>query len=446
VSQLRIKHLAATPDEAALVQPFIGSALPPMPGLPLGINTRLNSPNMFDPWWAHRLGIVNSPVYLITGNKSSGKSTLQKVLALRYGARRGASTIHDGQMRIRFYDRKLESAEPEYSAVVSYLGGKIVNLSRQASINIFDPLMNMSETDIVETATNTCEMISNISPLPRFQNLAIQAGVWKMLREGGDVNPEVLESKLYGLTTADVKDYYTEVNPGVVDLNLPRDQFEEDASIVAACFGSLVRGSYGGIFGGKNSLRDVLSENVLLLDWMGVPDRARTLLSAMLWKWDEISQRNGDHEIIPDMIFSDEESTALNNIMYARFMSASLKEARAKRTAYFMSTQHETDLTMAGDPGSEIRKLCESIGLGISGRFIFEQPHDKQVLEIYRQMNFSSYDVGALPGLKRGSFFFHAQGQAPIPVHLVLTPIEERLSQTEGAVISMTNTNGRVSD
>lgn len=440
---MRIKSLAATPTEAALAQPFIGSALPQMPGLPLGINTRLKSPMIFDPWWAHRLGIVNSPVYMVTGNKGSGKSTFQKAVALRFGARRGRDIDGDTQMRLRFYDRKLEDTQSEYAPLVEHLGGTIVSLNRQASINIFDPRMNMSQLDIVETAVNTCEMVSETSPLPRFQNLALQVGVWKMLRENqGEASPEVLEAKLLGLTIDDVRLYYQATNNYVSTSNVPERQFLDDAAISAVNIGEVVHGAFGGIFGGNNSLRDILKEHVVLLDWVGVNERARTLLAAMLWKWHSIAQRNGDQELIPDMLFSDEEHNALGNLMYVRFMSASLKEARALRTAYFMSSQHATDLTMAGEPGSEIRNLSQSINLSISGRFIFKQPDEPRILDIYRGMGFSENDVLALPQLPRGGYFFHAPGKPPIPARLVLTPIELELSWTESAVQSMTGDLG----
>jgi hypothetical protein len=437
---MRIKSVAATPTEAALAQPFVGSALPRMPGLPLGINTRLKSPMIFDPWWAHRLGIVNSPVYLVTGNKGFGKSTFQKVVALRYGARRGSTAAdQQGQMRIRINDRKLEGSEPEYAKLVRYLGGRVVSLNREASINIFDPKMKMSQNDIVETAVNTCEMVSGVSPLPRFQSLALQVAIWKMLANHKDnTRPEILEAMLLGLRTSDIVDYYQATNEHVSLTNVPPALFEEDAAISAANIGEVIHGAFGGIFGGNNSLREMLSEHVVLLDWTGVPEKARTLLSAMLWKWHGIAQRQGDQELIPDMMFTDEEHQALRNLMYVRFMSASLKEARALRTAYFISSQHETDLTMAGDPESEIRNLSESIGLSIGGRFIFQQPENKRVLDIYRGLGFSELDVLSLPQLRRGSYFFHAPSHPPIPVHLVLTPIEAELSGTESAIKSMT--------
>lgn len=433
---MAIKSIAGTPSDAALAQPFVGSALPQMPGLPLGIQARQLSPFVFDPWWAHRMQIVHSPVYLVTGNKGFGKSTFLKAVALRYGARRSR---HSEPVRIRIYDRKLEGAEPEYARLVRFLEGEIVSLNQQASINIFDPKMKMSQTDIIDTAVNVCEMVGGRSPLPRLQSLALRVGVWRMLKDRPEESsPEVLEAKLLGLSRDDVSAYYAEVNDYVENVELPWDHVREDAALAAGQIGEVIRGAFGGIFGGRKSLRDVLGNQVVLLDWTGVSEQARTLLSAMLWKWHGIAQRHDDQDLIPDLLFTDEEHQALRNLMYVRFMSASLKEARALRTAYFMSSQHETDLTMAGDAESEIRNLSESIGLSIGGRFIFQQPEKKRVLDIYRELGFSEYDVRSLPKLKRGQFFFHAPGYPSIPVRLDLTSIESELSGTESAVRSMT--------
>ena len=438
---MKLKRIVGTPWDAALAQPFIGSALPPMPGMPLGVNTRVGNPFIFDPFWAHRLDVVNSAVYLLTGNKGKGKSTLQKAIALRFGARRGRK-LDSGEfapIRMRFNDRKLEDVDPEYDKIVNYLEGEIVPLNRQASINVLDPKMNMTQTDMVETAVNICEMVSGLSPLPRLQGLALRIAVWKMLRDRSDeTKPEILEAKLLGLTRQDVVDYYKQVNEYTEAVNVPDYMFQEDAVLVASYLGEVLHGSFGGVFGGDRSLRDVLSYNVVLLDWKGVSEKAQTLLSSMLWKWQEIAQRRGDHELIPDLLFNDEEHKAMSNLMYVRFMSANLKEARALRTAYFMSTQHETDLTMAGEPDSEIRRLSESVGLSIGGRFITEQPANKEVLDIYRQLGFSELDVNELTRMERGHFFFHATGQPAIPFRLDLTPIEEELVKSDSAVRSMT--------
>jgi hypothetical protein len=306
--------------------------------------------------------------------------------------------------------------------------------------------MKMNELDVIEAAINICEMVSGVSPLPRFQSLALRIGIWKMFKDQRDkASPGMLEAKLLGLTQQDIEGYYKDSNDAVSDINLPWEHIQYDASLTANFVGEVVHGGYGSIFGGESSLRDVLSHPVVLLDWTGVSERARTLLSSMLWKWQETAQRNADHDLIPDLYFSDEEHQALGNLMYTRYMSASLKEARARRTAYFMSTQHETDLTMAGEPGTEIRELSESIGLGIGGRFITQQPNKEKVLDLHRELGFSELDTKALTGLRQGHFFFMAQGYPPVPFRLDLTPIEKELVDTESAVRSMTTGFGSIS-
>ena len=439
---MAIKRRRGLPFDAALGQPWVGTALPRMPGLPFGTNAHTKDCFNWDPWWAHELEVVHSAVYLFTGEKGYGKSAAEKAIALRYGARRGRD-IGDGkirQMRMLFNDRKLEGKEPEFIKVVNYLNGTVVPLSNFASINVFDKEMNMDEKDMVETAVNIVEMVSDHTPLPRFQNLAVEAGVWKMLRDRpSETGPELLEAKLYSLTLSDVDAYLESKNEHFAGHHIRKDLFEEDASEAATRFGEVLKGTYGGIFGSQTSLREVLTDDVVLLDWTGVSEKARTLLSALLWKWRSIAQRRGDQDMIPDMIFSDEEHQALHNLMYARFMSASLKEVRSQPTAYFMSTQHETtDLAMAGDVGTELRTLSESIGNSIGARFIGRQPNKKATLDFYREMGFSELNVQALPYLPKGHFFFYAPGFAPVPFKLELTPTELMLSDTTSAVRSMT--------
>jgi hypothetical protein len=439
---MALKRLSDTPQSAALGQPFVSPALPRMPAPPLGVMSN-RSPLYLDFFWAHEhdIDVVKAPVYLNTGDLGRGKSTLNKAVMLRMGGRMGRP-LGDGEyapMRIRVHDRKRETGEPEYGLVVKHLHGRIVKLKKHGGINLFDPAMGMSEDDIISTATNIVEMISGISPLPRHQRLAIKVGVWKMLREKHDeVRPEVLEAKMMALTTNDVHEYFVKKNPYYEGNHIPESLFYEDSTTAASHLGEVHGGVYGGMFAGDGSIRDILSDYVVLLDWTGVSEEAKTLLSAMIWNWEDIALENGDEDILPDLEFKDEEHEALKNLVYARYMSSRLKKKRADRGMIMITTQYDTDLTMAGEPGSEIRKLCEGISNTIGGRFIARQPDKKFILDYYRELGFSELDVRAIPKLRRGNFFFHAQNFAPLPFRLDLTPIEKELVKTQAANRSMT--------
>ncbi|HVS58592.1 MAG TPA: hypothetical protein VHD60_02510 [Candidatus Saccharimonadales bacterium] len=452
-----------TPESAAMMQPWISPAPLCYTGIPLGIDLRTRRIVYFDPWMLKRDGFINATLFLVEGEKGGGKSTLMKSLGVRLSMMQAGINPMNSEpqfMRVRVHDRKPEDGEPEYKRLTDFLHSQIVSLNRSASINLFDPAMKMDEADLLETAVNVCEMASG-QPLRGFPLLALQVGVYRMLTEFAEAaSPEILEHILRGLNSTDIGSYYWAHNERVAAQlqtkfssespivkallgnvghhNIPAQEFERDAALVASYIGRILRGDFGHIFGGQESLRDMLSQPMVTFDWTGLNEKARSMLAAMMWKWQTVALANNDLDLIPHISFRDEEHEAFRNLMYVRFMADSVTKARAYHTAEFISTQDELKLTTSGEEGSEIRRLTESIRRGIDTRFITRLPQDDAVLHHMSQLGISDLDLHMLTRLPVGCFGLKVPDRPILFFQHILTPSEYPLIQTDSANTRMT--------
>jgi len=454
-----------TPESAALMQPWVAPSPANRGGIFLGVNLRTRKPEYFDPWQLKMDGTISSTQFAVYGDKGGGKTTFQKAMAIR-GQSLQAGMINGvpDSIRTRINDRKPEDGRPEYEAITEFLHSLTIRLNQQASINVFDPKMNMTEFDLNETTVNICEQISG-AKLIRFQPLAIQVGIHRMLQLMPDkASPEMLEYILRYLNAADLQDYFDSISSGLDEQyeaaiaergdtlpaesrpvrrehNIPFEVFQHDAALVSSYLGRLLRGDYGGIIGGTGSLRDALSQPMVTFDWSGVNEQARTLLMSMFWKWQTVALNNNDLSLIPHLDFSDEEADALTNLMYVRFQAAFVKKARAFHTASFRAVQYRRDIARAGADGSEIRALCEGILLGMGAEFYFRQPEDDNVLDDMVKRGISEQDARYLTNinLPPGVVGVKYPNRPFELIQILIGPTEMELVKTNAAAERMAN-------
>ena len=108
----------------APMQPYIAPAPFLRRGSPLGLD-QLGRIVSFDPWLMKKRRLISSMIFLVIGNKDSGKSTLLKSMT----ALLMCLQAQDGQkMRVRINDRKPEDGEPEWAPLARELGCDFVPL------------------------------------------------------------------------------------------------------------------------------------------------------------------------------------------------------------------------------------------------------------------------------------------------------------------------------
>lgn len=410
---LRAKPLPFIPEAGALVHPFRGPAPLCDRGIPF-LDMRTRRIFWFHPWALKTTKQIVAPSFMFNGTLGSGKSAALKAIgALLSGFQAGIDD--DGNprlMRVRFHDRKPEGDEGqgEFAPITRELRGTVVDLNQRGLINIFDSKLVGSYMDLVEIGGNVAEQILGMSPLPRYMPVALQVGIWKMLKVAPDATSVgLLESVLRKLDIVDVNEYYDTIDDKIYEgrlelldqlnlrvnkpYNVDEQEFLSDARKVAGAFHELLYGRFGGVFGDDNSLYDLFSQRITLFNWYGVNDAAASVAESVFMKWQITARTLGDLNTIPHMEFGDEEHGAMRRLMHVRFYSQLIKEARAFETARFLSTQAEEDITAAGDADSEIVKTSQGILRGIGGRFIGQLPRSDETLRWLRGLGISRPDA-----------------------------------------------------
>lgn len=468
----RGRILQTTPDGAALFHPIRGNAPLTAAGIPFR-SLRTGELLFFDPWGARsrKKGDISSkplviaPTFFFHGTLGSGKTAA----AIMYAARlrnMQAGITSDGRFanrtRIRIHDRKTKGddelgGEGEYAPFGRYIGATVVDLNRQGHFNVFDPKMVRNYHDLIEIAVNVCENVLSVSPLPGYMPLAMQVGVWKMQKLARDAtSPGVLEYIIRNLQEEDVNNYFTELDKNTFkgkeqlleELALTTEQpeyvvvndFKADAKILANALLQLKHGRYGGVFGDEHSLYDALSAEHTILNWIGVNDDAASMMDAVLMKYQTIAVASGDRSIIPHVEITDEAHNAMRRLMYLRFYVQLLKEARSLKTARFIFTQEDKDITMHGDDGSVIAKTAAGLRDAIGGHFFGGMKYSEALIDRLRGLGFSRQDALLTTVLEPGCFAFKPSlRRDTLLLQLIPGATEWSLIQSDAATESMVN-------
>jgi hypothetical protein len=378
----------------------------------------------------------------------------------------GASPRLASQGRGRINSRKSEQGVAEFAPLSNALASPVYDIGQQGSINLFG--LFVEEADLIEVAINLAHEIAG-SKLPAQASIAIMVAMRQLITQVPDaISPTMLEVVLRKLTINDFEDYHRSNRDNALkqfDQQLKeRPDLLNQLSIVmpegtvgdsnlwaarqaADCFSQLVNGNYGRAFGGTNSLYDVLSQQLVTLNWENLPTNAQNILEAVLLKAEasaivQAKRSLGDNRdlslIIPHVNMSDEEGGAMKSLMHARFMAERQNKSRAYPTADFRAVQYSSQITQAGDEGSELRGLAQEIENGVGCRIIFRQPNNNvELLERFSRLGMSDLDIELLTRLKRGQAFMLLRDYPPLLFQTVITPDEYELVQTNSARTNM---------
>lgn len=462
---MRGQAFKGNPASMSLLQPFITPKHPQTEGIPLGFELRTGKIVMFYPWTLP----THSTTCQIEGMKNSGKSAFMKMLMARMLCLQAVDAY--GQptlMRGRINSRKSEQGIAEFAPLADALATPIYDLAESGSINLFG-LFN-SEADIIEVALNIIEEVAQEKPRPQV-SLAVMVAVRRILQARERViSPPLLEAMLRTLTLEDFKQYHESNRASLrlqfkdafagnaqlleqLSLDKPIHEVDQtylyEARVAADCLSQLVNGNFGRAFGGSNSLYDVLSQQVVALNWENLPSNAQTILESVLLKAETSAivqaKRSLGHNqdlsnIIPHINLSDEEGGAMKSLMHARFMAEKQNKSRAYPTLDIRAVQYYSQVTKAGNEGSELRELAEEIENGVGFRIIFKQPSDTDFLERFSRLGMSESDVALLPQLETGQAMLWIRDHPPLLFQTVLTPTELPLVQSNSARAAMATT------
>lgn len=454
------------PRSAALWNPW-GAPAPVSPfGAPLGVELHTHRALWWHPWYMQHRRIIPSTVGSVEALKNAGKTALMIALGLR--TMQLQAGVYDGthrDMRTLINSRKQEDGADEYSKMTEYLYSPTYNLNQAASINPIDERMyrdnegNIDELSLLEVLVNICELLK-VDPLINHEPLVLQVAVHKVVKQlQGIMSPDVLDVVIRGLSMDDLTDYFFDSNEQLMQRfkaelkdrpemlktlqlalerppNIDEVEFRADAGRVAGYMSRMLRLDYGHIFGGNNSIYDILAQPVSTLNWSGVPDKARTLLEALFFKWEVMALSRGDMSLIPHIKLNDEEGEGITNLMHARFFSQYVNKARGQHTFDLRAFQSGLQLTQVGAAGSELRSLAENIERGMSFHLIGQQQaSDGASLHRLSQLGLSDQDVMYSTVLDVGQFgLVVPHREFPVTwFQLALYPTERRLIEGNAA-------------
>lgn len=470
-----------TPADVALLQPFIAPGLPPIPGVPVGVDLKTGKVVIFDPWMLKQALVVNSTVFTVLATLNGGKSTLLKSLAIRLGSlQAGIEETEDArhivnEARILIHDRRkaLGNGVFEYERVVEFLLGESHRLFQPGLANLFDPQMFVPGTeshafDLFEMARHIVEYTSG-QAMKGLEPIALSIGIDKMVRKMPMMaSPEILAAILHRLTEDDAREYFkrhesnkvleplqklvemfpkdseaykTEVEEVKAMMTLTRNDDYSGYRKAASHVGSQLEQlgpKTGEVFSGNGSLYNLFTDPVVSFIYEGVNEVTRGLFEIAFEVGRDKAVAYGHRELLPTIVIGDEDQKAYRSDRYTRRKLADNKEARSDVTCTITATQFYGDIANMGNSGSERRAMAAGILASTAGFFVGRQPDKPEILSDFRDMGLSKTDVYWLTKLGIGCFAFIVPGKAPIFFQHILTPSELPLIQTNQAAEQMT--------
>lgn len=454
-----------TPEVAATAQPFYASEAPALPGVPIGINMKTRKVVVIDPWLLQSRGIINSCRGTVLGEKNHGKSTLLKILMIRLAA------LAAGRDKLRglINDHKPEEGNAEYAKLTSFFESTVYRLADH-KVNYLDQSMGITPADSLEVAMTVAEFVSK-RELRGFEPFSMQLAVFSLLRLGAEaVTPQMLEAMLCRLDQSHVDAFFETSNnellasmrqrqieqqrladrhgigddilartESLLELrhNMPIEEIQRAGAYCATLLMQTRGGAYGSLFGDGQSLGEVLTQDIVTLDWTGVPESAKSLLRTVLRIVRASSVARNDLRFIPHLSLQDEVSQSMEDKVYAKWAAYDSKIARALHEVELSGTHRYSDFRKGG-VGSEIYGYGESIINDMSFAFLGRQPNEPELLdELQQRHGLSPTDRGFLTRIPRHCFGMCLGDRKMVPVRVFVTDIEAELIKTSSATTKM---------
>lgn len=422
--------------------------------------------------WLHSLN-PEANYIRIEGMKGSGKTTFMKSMMIRMSCYQARDVRMEREfLRSRVSSRKPNAGLAEYVPVLNFLETDIHSLGKGAGFNVFGLFRTQAEVSVVAVFLANHLAQGRMNPTIR---VAILAGVHKMFASNTSPHPKRLEKILRTLNYEDFLAFYLEDNvlvekvlekeelafpattgemaltrkdvretrPEEIGTTLFEERHLKAANDAADIFLEFVRG-FKGIFMGEDSMRDILTGDIVGIDEYDMADGAAEIWEAIVNKAEAnaLSYGSSDEELLltkllPHINWSDEEGEAMNSTFHARFKAQKVNKLRALPTALVEAQQYHIQGDQSGQEGSEHRKYSMEIEFGVGGYIIFRQPDSPSYLDKYRERGMPEEYVKLLPKQQTGQATLFVPGKAPVRFNHALLPSEIPLIQTTQASIQM---------
>lgn len=457
---MRGRVYRGSPKSMILFQPFITTKRLQQRGAIVGTKTELNELHWYHPFTLPG----NSVSCLIEGMKGWGKSTYAKSMTYRLSGLQAYDVLGNlEEWRTRITVRKSEEGSGEYDKLMEFLHVKIHKLGQGDRINLLGLLRR--PTDLINATINLVQEIGKQYDNPKI-SIAVYIAVMSIFAEDSRLAGErLIARRLKALVLQDFKDHYkadreatkamfaqefaenpellTQLRLDDESVDVVDESFVDAAQHAARCLEELMGSNYGNVFGGKDSLYEILAQTWSVIDEEEMPENARTALSAILmlaeasairYAKEDIGTANDMTKIVPKVNVHEEVGDAANSLMWLRYAANKQNKSRAYSTADWYLAQYDTQVSEAGSVGTEKRNLSKQLSNGFDQRILFRQPSDDTVLQRFsKELGWSDQDVEKLTQLNIGEGILWVRDKPTVRFQHLLFDFEVPIVESNSA-------------
>jgi type IV secretory pathway VirB4 component len=228
-----------------------------------------------------------------------------------------------------------------------------------------------------------------------------------------------------------------------IDLHTTQERLAEDGRQLSLSLRRMGSGDLRGMFDGPTSRGLNLDGRLVVFDLQSVNDQARPILMACTAAWLQGAWAREDH--IRRIVVLDEAWVILRHLSIARWLRESWKLARSYGVQNIAVMHRLSDLTAAGDEGSEQVQLAKGLLEDSETRVIYRQSHG-EVERARELLGLTQIEADQIPSLQRGEALWRV-GQRSFIVQHRLSPLYEReLVDTDANMSNQTATQLNTQD
>jgi type IV secretory pathway VirB4 component len=387
-------HRASTAHLAGLY-PFPTSGGPAVPGTLIGADQH-GEAFCFDPFELYAARALTNPNMLIAGMIGAGKSSLVKTLLWRQQAWGRAAWVAD--------------PKGEYGPLAAASGVTPIRLGPglPARLNPFDSTGGDPAADRDRWSGLLAALAA--TALGRALRPAEHAAAGLALTAATPARGVPL---LGGIITA-------LLNPAeahAAELRLTAARLADESRDVALALRRLCHGDLAGIVDGPTTIRPGVTDPLVVLDLSAIYQRSRDALPLVMtcataWLQHAVTAAAAPHRYV----VLDEAWALLAQLDTARWLQASMKLARAHGVANVIVLHRLSDLTAAGDAGSETAALARGLLADTGVRVVYHQPHS-ELAAAQTLLGLTPGEAGLLPHLEPGTGLWQIGGAHHLVAH-----------------------------
>ena len=392
-------HRASTAQLQALY-PFVAECGGNAPGTYVGRDL-FGGAYAYDPWELYQAGKVTSPNAVVIGQIGRGKSALVKTYL----------------WRSMVFGRQAWVVDPkgEYGALAHACGVIPIRIAPGGAVRL-NPLDVPGGFDRRRQSELLASLVSAslCRPLLPRERTCTELALTALERRG---QPATLPAVVDALLVPHPEEA-ARVHCDVATL-------ASDGRDVALELRRLVEGDLRGMFDGPTTEGLDLGASLVVLDLSAVylsPALGLLMTCATAWLQAAFTSGDGVHRIV----VVDEAWAVLSDLAIARCLRASAKLSRAYGVATWVVVHRLSDLTSAGDAGSEQVRLARGLLADVETRIVYGQP-PSEIPAATELLGLTETEADLLAHLPRGVGLWKVGGRTSL--------VEHRLGRGERLIV-----------